>query len=372
MEINPNEEQVAEPSSGEEKETSKEEQVTKPSDSRERYEKFKENAAEKKEAKSKETSKEKEPPPEKETGEKKVEDSKPKGPKIRFVDEQGNDVSFVLDVDGKPIEIKDPDELKTKGQIWYHHDIKGKELNELKEKLEAIADQQKAKESDLQTGAEQIAKIMEAIEKRGSQSAPQKPSDEEQVEEEDDFDESLLDPDTLKRFKKLEKRVETAENESKMTKQMLFKMMVTDEGSKIDGEIKELQGDSFSEKKRKKVYRLLAENDDKTGKPKYKNVKEAVEAEKKEREEDLKEYLEKNPEILEMKKKDREEAVAEYLEAKEKDEEAPVSPPSETPVDELASAPEKKKKKEGYGSIMAAAEAGMKSIAERRGIARKH
>ena len=371
MTIDPKEEQVTEPSSREEKETSKEEQVTKPSDSRDRYEKFTERKATEKAAKSKETSKEKEAPLEKETGEKKVEDSKPKGPKIRFVDEQGNDVSFVLDVDGKPIEIKDPDELKTKGQIWYHHDIKGKELNELKEKLEAIADQQKAKESDLQTGAEQIAKIMEAIEKRGSQSAPQKPSDEEQVEEEDE-DEDLLDPDVSARFKALKKELKEVKGESKMVKQMLFKMMVTDEGSKIDGEIKELHGDSYSEKKRKKVYRLLAENDEKTGKPKYKSVKEAVEAEKKEREEDLKEYLDKNPEILEMKKKDREEAVAEYLEAKEKDEEAPVSPPSETPVDELASAPEKKKKKEGYGSIMAAAEAGMKSIAERRGIARKH
>lgn len=73
-----------------------------------------------------------------------------------------------------------------------------------------------------------------------------------------------------------------------------------------------------------------------------------------------------------MKKKDREEAVAEYLEEKEKEEEAPVSPPSETPVDELLSESEKKKKKEGYGSISAAAEAGRKAIAERRGIARKH
>jgi len=364
MEINPNEEQVTEPSSGEEKETSKEEQVTKPSDSRDRYEKFTEKQAAEKAAKSKETSKEKEAPLEKETGEKKVEDSKPKGPKIRFVDEQGNDVSFVLDVDGKPIEIKDPDELKTKGQIWYHHDIKGAELNKLKADLEA-------KEKELQTGAEQIAKIMEAVEKRASQSAPTKPSDEEQVEEEDE-DEDLLDPDVSARFKALKKELKEVKGESKMVKQMLFKMMVTDEGSKIDGEIKELQGDSYNEKRKKKVYRLLAENDEKTGKPKYTSVKEAVEAEKKEREEDIKEYLEKNPEALEMKKKDREEAVAEYLEEKEKDEEAPVSPPSETPVDESVSTSEKKKKKEGYGSITAAAEAGMRSIAERRGIARKH
>ena len=43
-----------------------------------------------------------------------------------------------------------------------------------------------------------------------------------------------------------------------------------------------------------------------------------------------------------MKKKEREEAVAEYLEEKEKEEEAPVSQPSETPVDELLSTQEKR------------------------------
>jgi len=356
MEINPNEEQVAEPSSGEEKETSKEEQVTKPSDSRDRYEKFTEKKATEKAAKSKETSKEKEAPLEKETGEKEAEPEEPEA-HLYLVGKDGKKHPFILNVDGELVKPDSVEKAITYGQLGFHGNRRLEELN--------------AKEKELQAGADTLAKIMKAMEERASQSVPTKPSDEEEVEEEDE-DEDLLDPDVSARFKALKKELKEVKGESKMVKQMLFKMMVTDEGSKIDGEIKELHGDSYSEKKRKKVYRLLAENDEKTGKPKYKSVKEAVEAEKKEREEDLKEYLDKNPEILEMKKKDREEAVAEYLEAKEKDEEAPVSPPSETPVDELASAPEKKKKKEGYGSIMAAAEAGMKSIAERRGIARKH
>ena len=357
MATDPKEEQVTEPSPEEEKETSKEEQATRPSDSRDRYEKFQEKSAAGKAAKSKETSKEKEPPPEKETGEEEVKPEEPEA-HLYLVDKDGKKHPYILNVDGEPIKPDSVEKAITYGQLGFHGNKRLEELN--------------VKEKELQTGAEQLAKIMEAIEKRASQSAPTKPSEEEQVEEEDDFEETLVDPDTLKYFKKLEKRVEKAENETKMVKTAWMKTTIANEGSKITNEIKELQGDSYSEKRREKVYRLLAENDKKTGKPKYTSVKEAVEAEKKEREEDIKEYLEKNPEALEMKKKDREEAVAEYLEEKEKDEEAPVSPPSETPVDESVSTSEKKKKKEGYGSITAAAEAGMRSIAERRGIARKH
>ena len=356
MTINPDEEQAKEPSSEEKKETSKEEQVTKPSDSRDRFEKFAEKQAEKKEAKSKETSKEKEIPSEKEAG-KKVEDSKPKVSKIRFVDEEGKDASLVLTVDGKEYEIKDPEELRTKGQIWYHHDIKGAELN--------------AKEKELQTGAEQLAKIMEAIEKRASESAPKKPSEEEQVEEEDE-DEDILDPEVREKFKAIKKELKEVKGESGMVKQILLNMLTTNEGSRIDEEIKTLQEDGFSLAKRKSVYRLLAENDEKTGKPKYKTVKDAVEADQKEREADLKEHLEKNPEILEMKKADAEKAVAKYLEEKEKEEEAPVSPPSETAADELKSTLEKKKEQKGYGSISEAYEAGRKTLAERRRAAEKH
>jgi len=354
MEINPNEEQVAEPSSGEEKETSKEEQVTKPSDSRDRYEKFKEKAAEKKEAKSKETSKEKEAPPEKETGEEEIKPELPDVP-LYLVDKEGKKYPYILKVDGKDILPDDPNKAITYSQLGFHGNTWNEEL--------------KVKEKELQAGADLLAKTMKAIEERASQSAPLKPSDEEQVEEEDE-DEDILDPEVSAKFKALRKELKEVKNEAKMTKEMLIRMVVTDQGSKITNEIKELQGDGYNEKRRLKVYRLLAENDEKTGKPKYTSVKEAVEAEKKEREEDIKEYLEKNPEILEMKKKDAEKAVAEYLEAKEKDEEAPVSPPSETPVDESVSAPEKKK---GYGGNVGLAwDAGLQAIKERRGAARKH
>ena len=354
MAINPKEEQVAEPSPEEEKEPSKEEQVTKPSEKKGAFERFYEKKAADKAAQSKEASKEKAAPLEKETGEEEVKPEEPEA-HLYLVDKDGKKHPYVLNVDGELVRPDSVEKAITYGQLGFHGNRRLEELN--------------AKEKELQTGAEQLAKIMEAIEKRASQSAPQKPSGEEEVEEEDE-DEDLLDPDVSARFKALKKELKEVKGESKMVKQMLFKMMVTDEGSKIDGEIKELQGEGFSEKKRKKVYRLLAENDEKTGKPKYKSVKEAVEAEKKEREEDLKEYLDKNPDILEMKKKDREEAVAEYLEEKEKEEEAPVSSPSETPVDESASAPEKKK---GYGGNVGLAwEEGLKLQKERRVAARKH
>lgn len=356
MAINPNEEQVAEPSSGEEKETpQKEEQATKPSEKKGAFERYFEKKAADKAAQSKETSKEKEAPPEKETGEEEIKPEEPEA-HLYLVDKDGKKHPFILNVDGELVKPDSVEKAITYGQLGFHGNKRLEELN--------------VKEKELQTGADQLAKIMEAIEKRASQSAPTKPSDEEQVEEEDE-DEDLLDPDVSARFKALKKELKKVKSESNMTKQMLMKMIVTDQGSKIDGEIKELQGDSYNENRRKKVYRLLAENDEKTKEPKYKSVKEAVEAEKKEREEDIKEYLEKNPEVLAKKKKDREEAVAEYLEEKAKDEEAPVSPPSETPVDESVSAPEKKKK--GYGgNIGLAWDAGLQAIAERKGAARKH
>ena len=254
MTIDPKEEQVAEPSSGEEKETPpKEEQATKPSDSRDRYEKFQEKSAAGKAAKSKETSKEKEPSPEKETGEEEVKPEEPEA-HLYLVDKDGKKHPYILNVDGEPIKPDSVEKAITYGQLGFHGNKRLEELN--------------VKEKELQTGAEQLAKIMEAVEKRASQSAPTKPSEEEQVEEEDDFDETLVDPDTLKYLRKLEKRVESAENDSKMAKTVMAKMLVTDQGSKIDGEIKELQGDSYSEKRRKKVYRLLAEKDEETKKPK--------------------------------------------------------------------------------------------------------
>jgi len=99
-------------------------------------------------------------------------------------------------------------------------------------------------------------------------------------------------------------------------------------------------------------------------------VEKAVEADKKEREADLKEHLENNPEILKMKKEDAEKAVADYLESKDKEEEAPVGSPSETPADEAPSKPEKKK---GYGGDVGRGfEEGQKILAERRRAAAKH
>jgi len=355
MDNEPEKEQAQKPSSKEEPKVdpSKEEQETKPSDSMGRYDQFLRKQTEKKAAAAKETPKEKkdEPPSEEKAAEKKVEDSKPKS-RIYVLDEQGNKKPLVLNVDGKEIEVSDPEDLKTKGQIWYHHDTRGKELNDREAAL-------KEKEKELEVGSKLLSQALEEIQLR-SKSDTQKLSEKEQVEEEEDEDDELLDPElskTRKELRESRREVKKLMDEFNMLKKAFILDKVEAERTNINKGFEALKGDKFKYADKEDVLRYMAEYDEK-GNPKY-SLEDAVKKSHEKFEGLFKQFLKENPEVAEITDAQKKQVIREYNESKAKEEEAPISSPSESTAGDTAPTPKKEKdiKKEGYGSPSGAFEA---------------
>lgn len=346
------EEQVTEPSSEEESvETSEEEQVTKPSTSTDRYKSFLEKRnKEKEETDEKEVSDEKKEAPPEEKATEEVEDSETKvKSRIIIRDEQGKETPLVLEVDGKNIEISDADELKTKGQIWYHHDTKGKELNE--------------KEKELEVGAKLLSEALEKAAQLKVQSAPPQPSDEEQAEEEDEKDLEGVDPELAKTRKELKKSNQKLNALSKV----VFDMLIKEERGKIDDEFNALKDDGFKYADKDDVITLMAKRDEKND-PIY-TLKEAVKISH----EKIAKIVEQETGDKEPTEEQEQKIIAKYLENKAK-EEAPVGSPSDTSAGDAPPIPKKDEdgERKGYGSVQGAYEAWRKKFKARQGVARKH
>jgi len=259
--------------------------------------------------------------------------------RLRFVNEKGEDVPFVYKVDGKDIEVIDPEELAKKASFGHKGYDRFGELNRREEELEK---------------AEPILKsIVQALSdgRLSINQAPSKPSGEEKVEEgEEDV---LLDPEIARERsarKILEKELKELKDDHEKLKKIQLSGMFEKAKSEIDKEMEKLtpkyQLATRSKRNIDAVWKLLAQTDEK-GKPSF-SVEEAMKTVHEEEIEEFRGYLKEHPE-----EQDEKGIIAKYLEEKDKKEKAPVSPPSEIPTVVEAS-PEKKKYKSLHESLSAA------------------
>ena len=141
--------ETKEPVGGEEKK-----EATPPSSVSDAFSKFQEKQAAAKEKPTVET----QPPKE---GDKEIE---PPAKKYRIVDESGNDVPFPITVDGKTIEVTDPEKLKQYGQFGYRQDIHGKALNDRESAITEKEKKFKIESDAFVKSQEMLGQIKKAIE----------------------------------------------------------------------------------------------------------------------------------------------------------------------------------------------------------------
>jgi len=241
---------------------------------------------------------------------------------------------FKLVVDGKEIEIDDPEKLKTYAQQGYHYSQK---MAELKKSEEMIQDILKA----MQEGRL-------AITPPGQKPSIKEEAAEEELEDLDELDDPELARERKERLK-LQQDYNKLKKDFKMLNQLVVTKFVEDVHQQMTKEI-----NSFKEKypmaDDDKVWNFLAEKDPLTKKPKY-TIEEAVKISHEAESKKFKEFLKTNPEFHKKTEEEKQAIIADYLK-KQEEKKAPVSSPSQTIAQKTSDIKEEKEGIKGMGDAI--------------------
>lgn len=343
-----NEEQVTKPSGVEEqvKEPSK---IGSVKDALSQFEKAQaEKLASKTEAESKEKEKEEPSPTSEEEGKEEV---APEA-KLFITDLEGKKTPIVFKADGKFYVPDDPSKVIT----WQQHGIHSSaELEKIKSEREEI-DKAKPFLDMIQKAYDENRIVIDG--KKIGEAAPEKPKEEEEIDE-------TLDPEMAKLMKEMNKTKE----EMKELKEHELKKAIVSAKNGLETEITKHKKEQFAaytalegEKMPLRVWDLLAENNADSS-PKY-NVEQAMKMSHDSMIEFIKGVINSHPDLIKERDKD---AVTNYLKDKEEKEEAPVGSPSALPAGSPPATGEEKK----FKGVKDAMEKATKYFAEKEAAGRK-
>lgn len=225
-------------------------------------------------------------------------------PKLRLVNEKGEDSPLVIKVDGEDIEISDIDELITKAQFGHKGNALVNELNERQKAMDA-------KEKEIEDGLKLLSPY---VTKAKAGELDKKEEIEEEIDEDEDPEEKI---------KRLEKDLKKMKTDFEALADFTGNYFVTDFQEKIQRELEALQP----------KYSLVTDlNDawDELGKPENKGKKpeQIMKALQEKEEKRFEAHLKNHPEALKLKDKEKEAYLADYLAEKKEREAAPVGTPS--------------------------------------------
>jgi hypothetical protein len=223
--------------------------------------------------------------------------------KLRFADESGKDVPFRFKADGKEIEETDPDKVTKYAELGYHASQRLEELNKREELL-------RQREAVIDT-VDQAMKDGRLIVKGLNDTKP--PAEEKKAEEAETV---YTDPE----IKKLKEEQAQMKADLERTQQIAVKEAIDKTLTELKTGIAEAKKE-FPYAREKDVWDLLAQTDEKTGKPLH-DVKSAMALSHKE----MTEFFESLP----LTEKQRQGVVSTYVADKAKAEVAPVGAPAGT------------------------------------------
>ena len=292
-------------------------------------------------------------------------DKTPAHKPVYIVDEEGNKVPFTMTVDGKLIEVTDPEKLRQYSQLGYHSDTKGKDLNERELTLKESEKKLQLETAAFADGQKLLGKINAALsDGRLVISDPASKIKEETPE----IDEELYsDPGMLELKKEnlaLGKGVKEIKEQLETTNKILLGKLVEEQHSKIESDMERLKP-TYGVASEKEVWDLLALQD-KDGKPEH-TVESAMKLSNENEKSKFDAYRKADPDFLKLSEEKKEEYIKEYLEKKAKREEAPVSAPSGSP----AGSPKGGKEDRSKWTPRQFFEAGAKMVNERMAAAKK-
>lgn len=297
------------------------------------------------------------------------EGDKPEGPpakKIRFVDDEGNEVPFQLTVDGKVIDVTDPEKLKKYSQLGYHSDVRGKTLNERELTIKQQEEKLQQEIGAFAKGQELLGKIQKAIEEGRLHLSD--PASKIEGDQTPGIDEELFaDPGMLalkKENLEITKTVKALQDQVESTNKILLGKLVEEQHSKITSEMENLKP-TYGLADEKEVWDLLALQK-KDGTPLH-TVEEAMKISQEREKGKFDAYVKADPDFAKLTDEEKKEAIKEYLESKSKREEAPVGGPSGSPAGGATGTKEDRSKWTSRDYF----EAGAKMVNERMAAAKK-
>jgi len=246
--------------------------------------------------------------------------------KFRFVDEEGKEAPFQITVDGKIIDVTDPEKLKKYSQLGYHSDIRGKELNDRELALKAQEDKLKVESAAFVKGQEMLGQIQKAIEEGRLTVNPTRSSpagDQSEIDEELFADPGMIalkkeNIETQKVLKSMKEQLET-------TNKILLGKLVEEQHGKIISDMDRLKP-QYGLADENDVWDLLAMQDE-NGKPVH-NTESAMKLSSEKEKAKFDSYVKSDPNFAKLSDEEKKEAIKEYLEKKANRENVNVSPPS--------------------------------------------
>lgn len=260
----------------------------------------------------------------------KEKDKKPTHKAVYFVDEEGNKIPFTMTVDGKLIEVTDSEKLRKYGQLGFHSDTRGKDLNDRELKLKESEDKLKVETAAFTKGQDMLGKIQDAITDGRLSINDSVSAAKAEVPE---IDEELYSDPGMLALKKenltLGKSVKDLMGQVETMNKMFLGKIVEEQHGKLNTEIDQLKPE-FGLADEKEVWDLLAlQKED--GSPKH-TVKEAMALSQENEKGKFDAYVKSDPNFAKLSDEEKETAVKDYLEKKSKREAAPVSSPSSSPA----------------------------------------
>ena len=292
-------------------------------------------------------------------------DKAPAHKSVYFVDEEGNKIPFTMTVDGKLIEVTDPEKLRKYGQLGYHSDTKGKDLNERELTLKESEKKLQVETAAFADGQKLLGKINAALsDGRLVISDPASKIKEETPE----IDEELYsDPGMLELKKEnlaLGKGVKEIKEQLETTNKILLGKLVEEQHGKIKTDMERLKP-TYGLADEDDVWDILAlQNED--GTPKH-TVEEAMKLSQEKEKGKFDAYVKADPDFAKLDEEKQKEVIKDYLEKKSKREESPVSSPSGSP----AGSPKGGKEDRSKWTSRQFFEAGAKMVNERMAAAKK-
>lgn len=232
--------------------------------------------------------------------------------KVRFVNEKGEEVPFVYEVDGKSIEVTDDEDLRKKAQFGHKgYDVFG----ELNRREKAIATKEKEMEG--------YYKMLEPYAKAAQEGKLTIAGEEKAVEEEKEIE--FDDPEEEMKFMRkkitdLSKIVETQGKTIENQTRLIGNKIIEEEYTKLTSKLEKLKADEYSLASIKDAWQYLSDDPECT-------PEEAMKKSQAEREKDFMDFAKKKG-LKEMTEEDRQAEIAKYLKEKEEKEKAPVGAPS--------------------------------------------
>ena len=257
-------------------------------------------------------------------------DKTPAHKSVYFVDEEGNKIPFTMTVDGKLIEVTDPEKLRKYGQLGYHSDTRGKDLNERELKIKESEEKLQQEIGAFSKGQEMLGTIQKALEDgRLTMSDPASKIKEEAPE----IDEELFSDPGMVALKKenleIKESVKGLVGQLETTNKILLGKLVEEQHGKINDDIATLKP-TYGLADEGRVWDLLALQD-KEGKPLH-DVEAAMKISQDEEKGKFDQYIKTDPDFANLSEDKKELAVKEYLEKKAAREKASISSPSGSPA----------------------------------------